>query len=654
MVFKHKDPCATLTQAEYIAACGDGHIFACQATGDILYASSATVLSKLAKGNQHEILSMGGSNIPAWTASPSVTDLTISGGCITLTGAATDIDLIDNNASALSFDASGQAGILEIVTTDCSEAVKLAGILDVNSSIDFDGTTVAACASGAITLTSTSSSACGIYLRANGGTSETVKIHSDQGTSVTEGAASVSLLSDAGGVELRSTADLANAINITNDGGTSGTITLFNDQGTSVTEGAASIALVSDAGGVELRSTANLANAINITNDGGTSGTITLFNDQGTSVTEGAASIELLSDAGGVELRSTANLANAINLTSDGGTAGTITLFNDQGTAVNEGVASIQVLSDVGGIGIKSGLNAAGAIRLTADAGTSETIVLHADQGSGTGSICLTSDAGGITLNPGTFVSVGGIADAEIRLFEDTGAGCNYAAIKVQNMSASYTLTLPADDGCCGEALTTNGSGLLTWAAVGGGIASLAADTTPQVGGSAGLDLQAQLLVGNGGTTGIAVSANGEVTMAAQPAFLAKLDAEQTNATGNGDAATVQFGTEVYCVGGDFNNTNDTFTAPVTGKYDFSTAVELGGLTTGMNHVDIRIVTDNNSFSFESNPEFGGNVVFNAAIIGVDMCAGHTATVTVRATGGAKAADIICGISTRFSGRLAH
>jgi len=366
--FKHKDPGSTLTSAEFIAACGDGHIFACQATGDIVYASSTTVLSKLAKGAANTVLHMGGSCIPAWTASPSVTDLTIGGGCITLTGAATDIDLIDNNASALSFDASGQAGILEIVTTDCSEAVKLAGILDVNSSIDFDGTTVAACASGAITLTSTSSSACGIYLRANGGTSETVKIHSDQGTSVTEGAASVSLLSDAGGVELRSTANLANAVNITNDGGTSGTITLFNDQGTSVTEGAASIALVSDAGGVELRSTADLANAINITNDGGTSGTITLF--------------------------------------------------NDQGTAVNEGVASIQLLSDVGGIGIKSGLNAAGAIRLTADAGTSETIILHADQGSGAASICLTSDAGGITLTPSSAVTVSGALTVGV---DDTG-----------------------------------------------------------------------------------------------------------------------------------------------------------------------------------------------------------------------------------------
>ena len=59
--FKHKDPCSTLTQAEYIAACGDGHIFACQATGDILYASSATVLKNLGKGTANMVLHMGGS-----------------------------------------------------------------------------------------------------------------------------------------------------------------------------------------------------------------------------------------------------------------------------------------------------------------------------------------------------------------------------------------------------------------------------------------------------------------------------------------------------------------------------------------------------------------------------------------------------------------
>jgi fibronectin-binding autotransporter adhesin len=341
--------------------------------------------------------------------------------------------------------------------------------LDVDGTVDADVTDFDVLSSGDIDLVSSANTAAAIYIAQSTGTSGTIKIHADTGTSVTEGAESVNILSDVGGIGLRSTANLANAINLTVDGGTTSSMTLFNDQGTGNTEGSASIQLLSDAGGINIKSTADLAGSVRLTADGGTSETIILHADQGTSVTEGAESISLLSDAGGVGIRSTANLANAVNITADGGTTSTIQIFNDQGTAVNEGVASIQILSDVGGIGVKSGLNAAGAIRLTADAGTSETIILHADQGSGTDSIHLLSDAGGITLNPGTFVTIGGIADGEIRLFEDTGAGCNYAAIKVQNMSASYTLTLPADDGCCGEALTTNGSGLLTWAATAGG-----------------------------------------------------------------------------------------------------------------------------------------------------------------------------------------
>ena len=46
----HKDPGGELTQAEFIAT--DGHAFDSQATGDILYASSATGLSRLAKATE--------------------------------------------------------------------------------------------------------------------------------------------------------------------------------------------------------------------------------------------------------------------------------------------------------------------------------------------------------------------------------------------------------------------------------------------------------------------------------------------------------------------------------------------------------------------------------------------------------------------------
>jgi hypothetical protein len=77
--FQHKDPGTELTQGEYITTDGTGHIFACQATGDILYASSTTVLKNLAKAADNTILTLT-SCIPAWTATPTLTTLTTTGG----------------------------------------------------------------------------------------------------------------------------------------------------------------------------------------------------------------------------------------------------------------------------------------------------------------------------------------------------------------------------------------------------------------------------------------------------------------------------------------------------------------------------------------------------------------------------------------------
>ena len=67
----HKDPGAELTQAEYVTSDGTGHVFESQATGDILYASSSTVLSRLAKGSDGNVLELA-SGLPAWTASPTI------------------------------------------------------------------------------------------------------------------------------------------------------------------------------------------------------------------------------------------------------------------------------------------------------------------------------------------------------------------------------------------------------------------------------------------------------------------------------------------------------------------------------------------------------------------------------------------------------
>jgi hypothetical protein len=205
--------------------------------------------------------------------------------------------------------------------------------------------------------------------------------------------------------------------------------------------------------------------------------------------------------------------------------------------------------------------------------------------------------------------------------------------------------------------LTSDGTDI-AWAAASAGIASLAADTTPQVGGSAGLDLQAQLLVGNGGTTGIAISANGEVTMAAQPSFLAHVSSDTNNVTGDGTEVTVSFNTEIFDQNADYNNSNFTFTAPVAGRYLFAGAVTAGGMaadsaSTGF----VKIVASNRAARHTFDTGSSANAAGGGAFAGIiDMDASDTCVIKFSISGvGADTADIK-GDSTLlqsyFSGQL--
>ncbi len=71
-------------------------------------------------------------------------------------------------------------------------------------------------------------------------------------------------------------------------------------------------------------------------------------------------------------------------------------------------------------------------------------------------------------IDDGNFVSVGGNATApgEIRIYEDTDNGTHYSGFTVGNLTASVTYALPNADGSSGQALSTNGSGVLSWATV--------------------------------------------------------------------------------------------------------------------------------------------------------------------------------------------
>ncbi len=73
-----------------------------------------------------------------------------------------------------------------------------------------------------------------------------------------------------------------------------------------------------------------------------------------------------------------------------------------------------------------------------------------------------------LDINDGGFVGIenGATGPGVIRIFEDTDNGSNYVGLSVGNVSTAYTLVFPNADGSSGQALTTNGSGVLSFSTV--------------------------------------------------------------------------------------------------------------------------------------------------------------------------------------------
>jgi len=94
----------------------------------------------------------------------------------------------------------------------------------------------------------------------------------------------------------------------------------------------------------------------------------------------------------------------------------------------------------------------------------------------GDGNTMFSVDEDGISVANGT-ASTGAV----IRLGEATANGTNYVGIQAPtSLAANVTYTLPTADGTSGQVLTTNGSGVLSWAtdATGGGGSSYSAVRT--------------------------------------------------------------------------------------------------------------------------------------------------------------------------------
>ena len=128
------------------------------------------------------------------------------------------------------------------------------------------------------------------------------------------------------------------------------------------------------------------------------------------------------------------------------------------------------------------------------------------------------------------------------------------------------------------------------------------------------------------GSNTLVLDTDGIMTRPLQPAFLVQPASSQDNIPINADT-TVLFGTEIYDQNGDF--ASNTFTAPVTGRYQLNVHLYVQNMDTATDWVQCSLVTSNRTYYNIIEPDFSGDLhyfVFPLAIL-ADMDASDTAYV---------------------------
>ena len=141
------------------------------------------------------------------------------------------------------------------------------------------------------------------------------------------------------------------------------------------------------------------------------------------------------------------------------------------------------------------------------------------------------------------------------------------------------------------------------------------------------------------------IDSSGAVTKATSPAFSAA-SAAVLNVTGDDTVYTMIYANERFDRGGNF--ATSTFTAPVTGVYQLTVLLNISGIVSGHDRLDVQIVTHNASYSLSIidaaaiDGQGVGFIRFSDTVL-ADMDATDTATVTVAVHNGAKVVDIDTG-----------
>ena len=163
------------------------------------------------------------------------------------------------------------------------------------------------------------------------------------------------------------------------------------------------------------------------------------------------------------------------------------------------------------------------------------------------------------------------------------------------------------------------------------------------------------LVVDTAGNEALKIDASGQVTKPLQPCFLVQKNAQQQNLS-TGSYHDVTFELERFDVGGNF--ASNTFTAPVTGKYQLNLNLRVEQLDLDNSYVLLYLTTSNRGYyhlidtnAYSSDLDFDYFTINTVA----DMDANDTAKSQIYVHAGAAQTDIDGGTGdpvTWFSGYL--
>lgn len=158
----------------------------------------------------------------------------------------------------------------------------------------------------------------------------------------------------------------------------------------------------------------------------------------------------------------------------------------------------------------------------------------------------------------------------------------------------------------------------------------------------------------------------GHITFPRTSGFLAWRNGSVANVTGDGTSYTVPFNTEVFDINNDYNPGPGvgagTFTAPITGHYQFHSTVLSANIVVGYTYGNIQIYINGGAtryLSFTGSPfncrDTNTNLYAVPISLLVSMTAGDTATIQLAIGGGPKNVTLDGGNAqaTFFSGMLA-